>query len=1220
MADDDGSIPSDEGSMEEGIPIPLNTRRASEASRRASELSAMSRRASSGTTDAGPTTTTAAAPATATTTTSTATDYVYDGDRADATFGDHHSPSSPVSPLPVNDESDLTFGNINIGNNSSTNSANNSSGGLSNRILSAVGRVSSRASLASNRTGNDSLSIAASQYSYGSVGGAPRTAGAGQQKRRTSIKAMRSVMLDALGEVAAVQDGGADGEPLDMDVPGALPSQGMAGGDGVGGGGGCGPGHRSTASRGAGNVMFSVVSRATSRVPSSSVHKRSAVGSGSTAGGNGGGGASGTGSEGSSAATGSTMGVGGIGKGLRSTFAFKKRATRTGPQGGSNASSQPSSTGSGGRREAASLDALAQLEGANGWESVAAAAALVASEADAAKASSKHRHRYGVGDRVLVSLTVMNATLGGAVASDMPFDAEEEGESVARERIEKLKESSTLIPVNKHGFPPGGAPVGSPPLYHQGPYGYVLATVARVHFEEDAQYYTVTRADTETEQRSDAEWMYPLPASELAYESALKAAQTTKKTVEDEKKRLEPAGKRGLEWFKIKVWNRCVGAYRSARVHTKVQTAKFLYGNTPYSFDLQFTGVNFLVLCSVIYMFIDNIRLAFFSRASDWAIMIIMTVVWSILVIELLFEVLVRPEGYSALMASEKAYAPSTARFINLFHLFFEVVSLICFVPDFRCLASGDCGAAVPFSLMEASLNSVLGPSVSDAVRGHLYFVTLRLRVFNLVRHWKKMWINHTFDEPVDKGSHLRGYWVPAQGVISLESQRGKIVTNKKTDDAQISTLSIDDSGYDEDGEEEKATKEQKRQAKRADKRLSKAATIGTALMVVNSHRAMILIVTIVSILPVIFFAAPHGSTNPASYKSVELLQANNLLVTSIDDVSCQYLETAINAWVASLAKANVDSNDYRGSERTATHLLWAQLLPARCGIRDDGVITLCSPGFDSDKCNDWGSAPADEVSVDSIAQRLGLRTGVIASHSVQETINLNGNKTVFSVSAMFNEGHSVAYANFSSFLLQFCMLCLILLGLTVLRGDAGQLVLDPLRRMLKIVLRYASNPLAQAESKRKKKKARSVSDDDMTIDSDSDIEYAEKNELGNYETEQLIRAIARITDLLRKCWGVAGANIISTNLARTQDGKTVLFNPTVAGRRVYALFGFCGITDFPHLLRNLDQDVMNLINDVAKIVHEEVYRWGLGDSGTYHSCFTYIFICFTLSLCVSCC
>ena len=1047
---------------------------------------------------------------------------------------------------------------------------------------------------------NDDSNVSALQYSYGSAGGgaAGGAVGGQQMKRRASY------------------------------VPGALP-----------GGNNGSQGRRAKPS-----VLHSVVSA----LPR--------AGHGGGHGGGGGGGSSRAGSDASSsAATSSTMGRGNntLGKGLRSTFAFKSHAQHSNNKragGGSNASgaSQPSSAGSGdrdrdghggrgglgslglgglgghhrsryeppgpGRRS--SLDAtLAQLESSSGWDSVAAAAALVASEASGG-VSSRHRHRYGVGDRVLVSLTVMNATLGGgtsAVASmsmmssghHLPPGEDQAvvGESAARERISLLRESTTLVPVNRHGFPPGGASVGSPPLYHQGPYGYVLATVARVHFEEDAQYYTVARADTETEQRSDALCMHPLPDSQEAYEAALKAARTTKKTLEDEQKRLEPAGVRAVEWCRVRVWNRCVGAYRSVRVRTKVQTAKFLYGNLPYGFDVQFSGVNFLVLCSAIYMFIDNARLAFFSHSSDWTIMILTTVVWSILVIELLFEVLVRPEGYSALMASEKAYAPSTARFINAFHLFFEVVALVCFVPDFRCLASGDCGAAVPFSLIRASLTSVLGPSVSDAVRGHLFFITLRLRVFNLVRHWKKMWINHTFDEPVDKDSHLRGYWVPTQGI--LDSQIGKTIqTDKKTDDVKISTLSVDDSQYDDDAEEERLAKEQKRQAKRADKRLSKAATIGTALMVVNSHRAMILVVTIVSFLPVIFFMAPHGSTNPASYKSVELLQANNLFVTSEDDVSCQYLETAIDAWVASLAKANIDSNDYAGYERTATHLLWAQLLPARCGMRDDGVITLCPPSqyyYDSAICNDWGSERADEVSADSIAERLGLRSGVIASYSVEQNTTFNGNETLFSVSAFFNEGHSVAYTNFSSFLLQFCMLCLILLGLTVLRGDAGHLVLDPLRRMLKIVLRYASNPLDQAQSKRKKKKARSVTDDEMTsLDSDSDIDYAEKDELGNYETEQLIRAIARITDLLRKCWGVAGANIISTNLARTQDGKVVLFDPTVAGRRVYALFGFCGITDFPHLLRNLDQDVMILINDVAKIVHEEVYRWGLGDSGTY--------------------
>jgi hypothetical protein len=102
---------------------------------------------------------------------------------------------------------------------------------------------------------------------------------------------------------------------------------------------------------------------------------------------------------------------------------------------------------------------------------------------------------------------------------------------------------------------------------------------------------------------------------------------------------------------------------------------------------------------------------------------------------------------------------------------------------------------------------------------------------------------------------------------------------------------------------------------------------------------------------------------------------------------------------------------------------------------------------------------------------------------------------------------------------------------------------------------------------------------------------------LGSFETEQLITAVTKITDLLRKCWGVAGAGIISSNLAN-KDGKTVVFNPTVPGKLVYALFGFASIDAFNQLLRSLDQDVMILINDVANIVHSEVFRWGYGDRG----------------------
>jgi Adenylate and Guanylate cyclase catalytic domain len=79
---------------------------------------------------------------------------------------------------------------------------------------------------------------------------------------------------------------------------------------------------------------------------------------------------------------------------------------------------------------------------------------------------------------------------------------------------------------------------------------------------------------------------------------------------------------------------------------------------------------------------------------------------------------------------------------------------------------------------------------------------------------------------------------------------------------------------------------------------------------------------------------------------------------------------------------------------------------------------------------------------------------------------------------------------------------------------------------------------------------------------------------------------------------GVAGADIISTNLASREGALAEVFNPTVPGKSVYALFAFAAINGFDHALKCLGGDVMILINDVARVLHDEVYRWGFGDSG----------------------
>jgi len=183
---------------------------------------------------------------------------------------------------------------------------------------------------------------------------------------------------------------------------------------------------------------------------------------------------------------------------------------------------------------------------------------------------------------------------------------------------------------------------------------------------------------------------------------------------------------------------------------------------------------------------------------------------------------------------------------------------------------------------------------------------------------------------------------------------------------------------------------------------------------------------------------------------------------------------------------------------------------------------------------------------------------------------------------------------------MQLGMTIFVLLGLSVMRFDAGRLVLGPLRRMLKIVAFYAKHPLSpppQKSSGTELSVRSSFQKQNEAYYYESDDESADA-QLGTFETEQLINAVTKITDLLRKCWGVAGADIISSNLARQEGGLTTYFNPTVPGKAVYALFAFATIDNFQGHLHALKGDIMILINDIAAVLHEEVYRWGYEDSG----------------------
>ena len=138
-------------------------------------------------------------------------------------------------------------------------------------------------------------------------------------------------------------------------------------------------------------------------------------------------------------------------------------------------------SGTGAKGQAGKVDSMEMANsifgqsGLSEWDNVAAAAAAVAA---GASGTSKHSHtQFAVGENVLVLLNILNHTN----SVDNP-------------------DTFTVNPVNKWGYPRGEGKTAEEQL---GPYVYVLATVKKVHFDEDLRYYTVARADSCSEQRAD---------------------------------------------------------------------------------------------------------------------------------------------------------------------------------------------------------------------------------------------------------------------------------------------------------------------------------------------------------------------------------------------------------------------------------------------------------------------------------------------------------------------------------------------------------------------------------------------------------------------------------------------------------------------------------------------------------------------------------------------
>lgn len=138
--------------------------------------------------------------------------------------------------------------------------------------------------------------------------------------------------------------------------------------------------------------------------------------------------------------------------------------------------------------------------------------------------------------------------------------------------------------------------------------------------------------------------------------------------------------------------------------------------------------------------------------------------VWIILIVELLFEILIRPNNYWQLIRSEKAYLPSTARYISFVFILGEAIALITYIPELACLKHDDTACSNrsvfgPLSQVRASMSAVLGPTRQESVFGRLFMNLMVFRFFGVIRHWKQTYTNQTFYPTKREG--LEKWFVP---------------------------------------------------------------------------------------------------------------------------------------------------------------------------------------------------------------------------------------------------------------------------------------------------------------------------------------------------------------------------------------------------------------------------------------------------------------------------
>ena len=219
------------------------------------------------------------------------------------------------------------------------------------------------------------------------------------------------------------------------------------------------------------------------------------------------------------------------------------------------------------------------------------------------------------------------------------------------------------------------------------------------------------------------------------------------------------------------------------------------------------------------------------------------SIAWIVLILELFSQVCIRPSNYSELLKNEQAYCPSTVRHINRFHLVIEVLALVFVVPDFLHIFHVD----FFITSVKAAIYTTVGGTTETwgyYALGYFYFFTTR------TRHKRTNWINEVYFKAED-ATDTNSDSISTDTTAKPENPTDKSTKNEVSRNHVGSFVEFHwsilqhSSSFMIFGFLFLATQDDsKKKQKNCEEfdLLPKAAKIGTALLLVNSQRGMLLL------------------------------------------------------------------------------------------------------------------------------------------------------------------------------------------------------------------------------------------------------------------------------------------------------------------------------------------------------------------------------------------